>query len=306
MSPAQLVSLFILTIFVKCDILKEAFENQSQLKARTKEIYDRIDSEGYTLDEFIKKGDFGFVFRAHKTGDETEKYAIKITWDDESNGTGIRFPSCTKYDTQIELAKDNPDIFAPIKNIKMPVRDLIDNTLLPRSGICMTIMPLAEQDLSTALNFLFDAAEDNAVREAKLVNFIKTIVDMNLKFNYSGYLHGDMHEGNILLVKENGKLVPKLNDFDFLNDIKQDIETQLYDGFEWYILAEKWNLSSTIPEIFKANKDLVKVSQAAEDELHEFVYTKYKKFAEDALKDVKPSFFEKLQSKDYIFDRVII
>lgn len=240
------------------------------------------------------------VFKATRIGNETEKRAIKITWDEPFNEKYPSFPSCTNYDTQIQLAKDNPDVFAPIKNIKMPVRDLIDNTLLPRSGICMTIMPLAEQDLSTALNFLYDAAEDNVVREAKLVDFIKTIVDMNLKFNYSGYLHGDMRPGNVLLLNENGKLVPKLNDFDLLHNIEQKIATKKETWCEKYVTKEKWKLFNTVTKIIKANDVLVKVSQDTLDQLDRMIFEKYQEFGEKTCKHLSEEFSEKLRNCNHI------
>lgn len=298
MNHIQLLTGLILTMLVRSGLLENTFANHSDLLTYVKEINETITNEGYMLDSFITNGYYGFVFKAHDTRKTTTPKAIKVTWDYPLIGQKNFFASCINYDIQIALAKKNTDIFAPIKNIRIPDPKKLKKKEEPKYCICITIMPFAQQDLLTALNFLFKASDSNEVRETNLVKFIKTIVDMNIRLNDSGYLHGDLKAANVLLVKERGRIVPKLNDFDLLHNIEKDFTAPGDTDCKRSVIKEKKNLSDAIDEIIQANTSFVKVKKDLVGQLHTQVFDYYLKLAKKKCKNLTEEFSEELGKKE--------
>lgn len=325
MNNSQLLSLFMVIIFAKTGFMEQAFEYHKKLTSLIPKIERLIRTEGYILDSYIDEGFFGYVFRARKIVepkkdkaieidksvedkaieiDKSVEYkAIKIAWDWPRNEDNPSFPLCTNYATQMKLAEDNSDIFSPIKLVKMFEIDPLEGEPEPKYGICVVIMNIAVQDLKKELNFLFDNSDDNSAKEAKLVTFIKSLVDMVLKLNNSGYLHGDISVGNILLMNEKGKIVPKLNDFDLMRKIEK-IRAKNETWCEKSVFNEKVDVFDTVKQIIKANSDLVSVSDKTLKSLEELICRKYLDFVKKACPLVTEEFLSKFTSIDRIKFRV--
>jgi len=163
MTFRNLIFGFVLFVSAKSTLFTNTVEKHEDLLKYANQIEEQISEVGYKLKKFIKNGYYGYVFEAERiTGRDPQKAAIKVTWDDALLGDiGVSFPLCTKYDKQIQLSKRRTYIFAPIKNIQIPLLTKEKDGQIYDYGVCITIMPLAIQDLETPLSFLKPLPKQN-------------------------------------------------------------------------------------------------------------------------------------------------
>ncbi len=142
MTFRNLIFGFVLFVSAKSTLFTNTVEKHEDLLKYANQIEEQISEVGYKLKKFIKNGYYGYVFEAERiTGRDPQKAAIKVTWDDALLGDiGVSFPLCTKYDNLLTKEKDG---------------QIYDY------GVCITIMPLAIQDLETPLSFLKPLPKQN-------------------------------------------------------------------------------------------------------------------------------------------------
>ena len=196
--------------------------------------------KGYEFSKYLGQGTYGIVLQATKTNSPLEKIAVKIghledghicdpnvilvEHEDKHDSQLIRMIENYEFETTVKYVRGK-DLNGIQKYEKITAEQSSDNQLLNQSfseyeidskskKFCVLVLEGAEQDLTKPL---FTKNDTNKAQNSKLLGYVfYRLIEGFYKFNFEeNYLHGDIQEANLVVVKSNEYgFEPKIIDFD--------------------------------------------------------------------------------------------
>ena len=196
--------------------------------------------KGYNFSKYLGQGTYGIVLQATKADSRFEKIAVKIAHledgkicdrniildehKDKQDSQLIRMIENFEFETTVKYVREK-DLNGIQKYEKITAEESSDNQLLKKrfskfeietisKKFCVLALEGAEQDLTKPL---FTKNDTDKAQNSKVLGYVfYRLIEGFYKFNFEEkYLHGDIKEANLVVVKSaKYKFEPKIIDFD--------------------------------------------------------------------------------------------